>query len=132
VSCGVSFWSAGAIVRYLSPNFPVALVILAGCFYLTLNTALVSVVVSLVQGQKFNQVWRNCYDSVFPYFLAGIFLTGLLAGSLTDASAWRRTVILLPVMSLGHLYLAGRYRVAENQEYEQFEETQEERDLVGV
>ena len=131
VTCTVAFWSSGAIVRYLSPNFPVALVLLAGCVYLSLNTAMVSIVVGLVEGKKLSQVWRNCYDSVFPYFLAGTFLVGLLAGSMTDPSSWRRTVLLLPVMLLGHHYLVGRFRIVPFPKY-QLKETTEEETLVGV
>jgi len=131
VSYAISFWLASSIVRYLMPNFSVALVLLAGCFYLAVNTALVSMVVGLAEGRRLGQAWRNCYESVFPYFLAGILLTGLLTGSPAEVSAWSKTLILVPFMALAHFYVAGRQRVAAQPAYQQ-EESQEERELVEV
>ncbi|HMD41231.1 MAG TPA: hypothetical protein VKH15_18230 [Candidatus Acidoferrum sp.] len=129
ISCAASFWSAHAIVSYLSPNSPVGLVILAGCFYLSINTVLVSIVIGLVQGQSFQQVWQNCFDAVFPSFLVGILLTGLLAGSVTEIAAWRKSLLLLPAVVLGHLYLMSRHRSTADANYG-MEELREE-ELVG-
>jgi hypothetical protein len=131
ISCAVSFWSAHAIVGYLSPNSPVALVILAGCFYLSMNTALVSIVIGLVEKQNFQQVWQGCHDAVFPSFLVGILLTGLLAGSVTEISAVRKSLLLLPAVVLGHFYFLNRYRNSPDANYK-MEEFREEEELVGA
>jgi len=131
ISCAASFWSAHAIINYLSPGSSVALVILAGCFYLSLNTALVSIVIGLVEGQGFQQVWQDCYDAVFPGFLVGVLLTGLLAGSVAETVAWRKSLLLLPAVVLGHLYLLSRHRGMPVAKY-QMEELQQEEELVGT
>lgn len=131
VSCALSFWWSHGIVRYLSPGSAVALVLLAGCFYLSINTSLVSLVVGLVEGQKLRQVWENCYDCVFPCFLVGTLLTGLLAGSGAETSAWEKSIFLLPVMLLSHLYFLGRYRNAPQPEHRK-EDSMQEQDLLAV
>ncbi|HUL16717.1 MAG TPA: hypothetical protein VLV88_12020 [Terriglobales bacterium] len=130
VSVAVSFWASQAIINYLSPNSSVALVILGGCFYLLLDTALVSIVVGLVEGHNLRQVWQNCYDSVFPFFLIGIVLTGLLAGSMTEVRAWQKSMFLLPVIVLSYLYFLGRHDRALQPEYGLQESTEE--DLIAL
>jgi hypothetical protein len=131
VSASVSFWASHAITRYMSLNSPVALIILAGCFYLSLNTALVSIVIGLVEGRKFKQVWQDCYESVFPFFLVGIFFTGLLAGSLVEARPWQKSFFLIPLLLLSHLYFLGRYGRAPQPDFN-MEEFREEEELLAA
>ncbi|HTQ61488.1 MAG TPA: hypothetical protein VMI32_14775 [Candidatus Solibacter sp.] len=131
ISAAVSFWASHAIVRNLFSNSSLAIVILAGCFYMSINTILVSLVVGLVEGQKFQRVWQTCYDSVFPFFLVGTLVTGMLAGSLAGAKPWQKALFLLPVIVLSHLYFLGRHKRTVHADYLS-EEPGDEAELLAV
>jgi hypothetical protein len=85
-------------------NSPIALVILAGSLYLSLNTALVSTVIGLVDGKPVGQIGRICLESVVPYFMGGILFAGLVSGVFSRPRAWNGAITLLPVVVAGYLY----------------------------
>jgi len=89
-------------------NSPVALLILAGCIQLSLNTAMVSAVIGLVEGKPMAQVGRVCFERVFPSFIGGIAFAGLIGGSFSRANLWNGALALLPVVILGYLYALNR------------------------
>lgn len=86
----------------------VAGVILAGSVYFPLNSALVSTVIGLVEGQPVRQVARRCYESVFPYFMGGIIFAGLVSGAYTGSTAWKGALVLVPAVLLGYVYFSYR------------------------
>ena len=83
-------------------------VILAGCIYFPLDSALVAVVIGLVSGQSLGQIFSQCEAWVFPYFMAGIAFAALVAGGYNHASSWRGAVILIPAVTLAHVYFLNR------------------------
>ncbi|HEY6946878.1 MAG TPA: hypothetical protein VI431_17195 [Candidatus Acidoferrum sp.] len=85
-------------------EFPVACVILAGSIYLPVNSALVSVVIGLVEGQPLEQVCARCYAWVFPYFMVGIAFAGLVSGVYAPSAVWKGALVLLPTMVLTYVY----------------------------
>jgi hypothetical protein len=85
-------------------NSPVALVILAGSLYLSLNTAFVSTVIGLADGKPLGQVGRICLESVVPYFMAGIVFAGLVSGAFSRPTTWSGAITLLPIVVVGYLY----------------------------
>ena len=85
-----------------------ASMILAGCVYFPLNSALVSTVIGLVEGQPVRQVGRRCYESVFPYFMGGIIFAGLVSGAYTRSAAWKGALVLVPAVLLGYVYFSYR------------------------
>lgn len=85
-------------------NSPVALVILAGGLYLSLNAAFVSAVIGLVDGKPLVQVGRACLESVVPYFMGGIVFAGLVSDAFSRPRAWNGAIALLPIVVLGYLY----------------------------
>jgi len=89
-------------------NSPVALVIFAGCVYLSLNTAFVSAVIGLVEGKPVAQVASICYEGVLPYFMGGIIFAGLISGSFSRSTLWNGAMALLPVVILGYVYALNR------------------------
>jgi hypothetical protein len=94
-------------------NSPVALVILAGCLYFSLNTAMVSAVIGLVEGKPLVQVASMCYERVFPYFIGGVVFVGLISISFSRDLLWRGAIVLLPVVILGYMHtLAGNLRAS--------------------
>lgn len=87
----------------LASSSLMALLALGGCFYLVLNTGLVSVVVALAERKPLRQVWQHCYEWVFPYFLVGGSVTGLAAGSGRSAG-WTASLLPVPLMYLVYLF----------------------------
>lgn len=74
--------------------------ILGGSVYFPLNSALVSIVIGLVEGQPLKQVFRRCYVWVFPYFMLGIAFAGLVSGVYAPSAVWKGALVLLPTMVL--------------------------------
>src|SRR6266478_3583422 len=103
-----AFAASHFIVRPFGANNLVALVLLAGTFYLSMNTILVSIVVGLTEQQPISQVWQHCYEWVFPYFAFGIVVIGLMSGSFSTMTAWRSSLQAAPTMVLAYLYFLGR------------------------
>jgi hypothetical protein len=108
LSSAFAFAGSHLIVRPFDANNVVALVLLAGTFYLSMNTVLVSIVVGLTEQQPIRQVWQNCYEWVFPYFAFGIVIVGLMSGSFSTMTAWRSSLEVAPTMVLAYLYFLGR------------------------
>jgi hypothetical protein len=129
LSASASFALSHAIVTQMGISPAVPVVVLGGCFYTALNTTLVSLVVSLVEGQEFSEACQRCYEAVFPSFFAGITIAGLLSGSLLGTKAWHPSATLLPSTILGYLYLRAHNRRALRPELA-VQELEEE--LVGV
>ena len=108
LSSAFAFTAAHLVVRPFDNNSAVALVLLAGTFYLSMNTALVSIVVGLTEQQPIKQVCQRCYEWAFPYFVFGIVVTGLISGSFSTTTAWRSSLQVAPAMVLAYLYFLGR------------------------
>lgn len=87
---------------------PLVNVILAGSIYFPLNSALVSIVVGLVEDQPLKQACARCYEWVFPYFMVGIAFAGLVSGVYTPSAVWKGALVLLPTMVLSHVYFLNR------------------------
>jgi len=86
----------------------IAGVILAGCIYFPLNSALVATVIGLVSGQSFRKMYRNCYVWAFPYFFGGIAFAALVTIGFNHSASWRGAVILIPAVILAHVYFRNR------------------------
>ncbi len=108
LSSAFAFTASHLIVRPFDAKNVVALVLLAGTFYLSMNTVLVSIVVGLTEQQPIRQVWQHCYEWVFPYFAFGIVVIGLMSGSFSTMTAWRSSLQVAPAMVLAYLYFLGR------------------------
>lgn len=108
LSSALAFAVSHLMVRSLDANNVVALVLLAGTLYLSMNTVLVSIVVGLTEQQPVRQVWRHCYEWVFPYFAFGVLVTGLMSGSFPTTTAWKSSLQVVPAMVCAYLYFLGR------------------------
>jgi hypothetical protein len=108
LSASVSYQASHLLLGQSALNSPVALVILAGGLYLSLNTALVSTVIGLVDGKPMAQILGICYQNMVPSFMGGIAFVGLMSGAFSRPAAWRGAIVLLPVIVLGYLYSLSR------------------------
>lgn len=89
-------------------EFPVVCVILAGSIYLPVNSALVSMVIGLVEGQPLKPVCARCYEWVFPYFMIGIAFAGLVSGVYAPSTVWKGALVLFPTMVLTYVHFMNR------------------------
>ena len=108
LSASAAYQASHLLLGPSAVNSPVALVILAGSFYLPLNTALVSAVIGLVDGKPLAEVAGICYQNVFPSFIGGIVFAGLMSGTFSGPTVWRGAIVLLPVIVLAYLYSLSR------------------------
>jgi hypothetical protein len=107
ISTGICFliarvWLAGGMAQY-GP----AVLAVAACAFFVVNTALVSGVLSLLQGKPLGEVCSQWYVWSFPYYLIGVALVGLLPspGPALPGEAW---LILLPLLYLLHFFVGLR------------------------
>jgi hypothetical protein len=87
---------------------PIGTVILAGCIYFALNLALLAVVIGLASGQSFGQICGKGEAWVFPYFMGGITFAALASAAYNQSASWKALVILVPAITLTHVYLVNR------------------------
>ena len=80
--------------------------LLAGSIYFPLNSALVAVVLGLVSGESFRQIFARSERLVFPYFMCGFVFSALATSGYS--SSWKAAVILIPALTLAHLYFQNR------------------------
>jgi hypothetical protein len=104
LSASVAYQASHFLLGRSAVDSPVTLVILAGCLYLPLNTALIAAVVGLVDGRPVLQVARSCYEYVFPYFMSGIAFAGLVSGAFSRSTVWKGALLLMPIVILGYVY----------------------------
>ena len=86
----------------------VVCVILASSIYFPLNSALVSMVIGLVEGHPLKLVFDRCHQFAFPYFMVGIAFAGLVSGVYTPSAIWKGALFLLPTMVLTYVYFLNR------------------------
>lgn len=102
LSSGVSYQLSHLFVGANSVNLTVLLTV-AACLYFTLNTFLVSGVLSLVDQKPLMQVWQQCYLWSFPYYLAGAAIAGLVVAS-SRTMGWAASLLILPIMYLVYVF----------------------------
>jgi hypothetical protein len=83
-------------------NLSVLLAVAVSVYFL-LNTGMVSLVISLTEGQALTKVWQQCYLWSFPYYLAGSVLAAAIAIS-SRTIGWRPPMLMLPLMYLIYSY----------------------------
>lgn len=110
LSASFAFEFSRVLLGASASNSAVVFAVLAGSLYLPLNTALVSVVIGLVEGKSLVQVGRVCCECVFPYFMSGIVFAGLVSSTFPRSTVWNGAVALFPIVVLGYLYSQIRTR----------------------
>jgi len=132
LSATVAFESARLLLGSGSSISPLVFAILAGSLYLPLNTALISVVIGLVEGRPSMQVARTCYECVFPYFMGGLLFAGMVSGAFSRSTIWQGGVVLFPVAVLGYLYFMSRTPTLTPARFQSANLRAEDKELVGV
>jgi hypothetical protein len=111
VICSATAWASSTLLLRAGNSLsPAALVFVAGSFYLGLNTVLVSTVVALAENRNLKRVWQLCHEWVFPSFLGGIVLAGVVSGSFLHSAVWKAPLLLVPTIVFAHSYVVLRTR----------------------
>ena len=98
-SIAISFSISHAIEHRSSP----VQMVIAVCTFFVLNTGMVSLVLSLTEGQPVRKVWRQCYLWAFPYYLVGAAIAGAITMS-SRTVGWRSSLLMLPLMYMVYSY----------------------------
>jgi hypothetical protein len=108
VCTAAAFWASHTLPGFVGSNSRVAMMAVATCVYVVLNTGLVSLVICLAEGQTLRQIWSQCYEWTFPYFVVGAAVAGLAsaAGHGTNFG-----VTLLVVQAMYFVYVYYRLRI---------------------
>jgi hypothetical protein len=103
VCSAAAFWAAHALPALLGSSSAAAMMTVGACVYVVLNTGMVSLVISLAEGQSLKQLWPQCYEWTFPYFLVGAAVAGL-ASAVGQGSNFGLTLLVVPAMYFVYVY----------------------------
>ena len=98
-----SGWLSHKILLLTRTTSPFVLLAIAAFLFLLLNTALVSVVVSLTEEKPLRKEWVQCFYWSFPYFFAGT-LAAAAVTALSRSSGWPSGLLVLPLIYLCHFW----------------------------
>lgn len=107
VCSAAAFWAAHALPAMLGSSSAAAMMTVGACVYVVLNTGMVSLVVSLAEGQSLKQLWPQCYEWTFPYFLVGAAVAGL-ASAVGQGSNFGLALLVVPAMYFVYVYYRMR------------------------
>src|SRR5256885_18249 len=103
VCTAAAFWAAHGALAMLALNSLAAMMVVGGCVYVVLNTGLVSLIIASAEGRPLRELWSNCYEWTFPYFLVGAAVAGL-ASAASHGTGPGVTLLVVPVMYFVHVY----------------------------
>jgi hypothetical protein len=107
VCTATAFWASRALPAFLGSSSAAAMMTVGACVYVVLNTGLVSLVISLAEGQSLKHIWPQCYEWTFPYFLVGAAVAGL-ASAAGQGSSFGVTLLVVPAMYFVYVYYRMR------------------------
>jgi len=104
ISVGACFFLARVCLASGMTHYLPAVVAMVACVHFLINTAVVSGVLSLLQGKRLAEVCSQWYVWSFPYYLIGVAMVGLFPspGRAVPGEAW---LVLLPLVYLVHFFL---------------------------
>lgn len=103
VCSAAAFSASHGALAILGVNSLAAMMVVGTCVYVVLNTGLVSLVISLAEGQSLKQLWPSCYEWTFPYFLVGAAVAGL-ASATGQGTNMGIPLLVVPVMYFVYVY----------------------------
>ena len=103
VCTAAAFWASHALPAKLGSSSAAAVITVGACVYVVLNTGMVSLVIALAEGQSLKQLWPQCYEWTFPYFLVGAAVAGL-ASAAGQGNNFGVTFLVVPAMYFVYVY----------------------------
>jgi hypothetical protein len=107
VCTAAAFWASHALPALAGSNSAAATMVVGAGVYVVLNTGMVALVISLAEGQSLKQIWPQCYEWTFPYFLVGAAIAGL-ASAAGQGSNLGVTLLVVPAMYFVYVYYRMR------------------------
>jgi hypothetical protein len=107
VCTAAAFWASHALPAAIGSSSAAAMMTVGACIYVVLNTGMVSLVISLAEGQSLKHIWPQCYEWTFPYFLVGAAVAGL-ASAAGQGSNFGVTLLVVPAMYFVYVYYRMR------------------------
>ena len=107
VCTGAAFWAAHTLPGLVGSTSSIAMMAVGSCMYVVLDTGMVSLVVSLAEGHTLNQIWSQCYEWTFPYFLVGAMVAGV-ASAAGQGVSFGGTLLVMPAMYFVYIYYRMR------------------------
>jgi hypothetical protein len=107
VCTAAAFWAAHTLPGFMGSSSMVAMMSVGASVYTVLNTGLVSLVICLAEGQSLRQIWSQCYEWTFPYFVVGAAVAGL-TNAASGGNNFGVTLLVAPVMYLVYVYYRMR------------------------
>lgn len=107
VCAAAAFMAAHTLPGLVGSTSTVAMMAVGSCVYVILNTGMVSLVVSLAEGHTLNQIWSQCYEWTFPYFVVGALVAGL-ANATGQGINFGGTLLVVPSMYFVYVYYRMR------------------------
>lgn len=99
----ISGWMSHKLLLLTHTSSILVLLAIAAFLFLVLNTALVSVVVSLTEQKPLMSEWLKCFYWSFPYFFAGTLAAGSVS-ALGRSGGWPSGLLVLPLIYLCHVW----------------------------
>ncbi|HLG96330.1 MAG TPA: hypothetical protein VKX49_08460 [Bryobacteraceae bacterium] len=93
----ISIAAAFAATAELKTQALAAALVVASIVFFAVNSALVSVVIALVNRQGPMQVWRNCHRWAFPYYVVGAGLA-IAITAYGRSHSWALSFTMLPLL----------------------------------
>ena len=107
ICTAAAFWAAHTLPAYVGASSTVAMMAVGASVYTVLNTGLVSLVICLAEGQSMRQIWSQCYEWTFPYFVVGAAVAGLASGA-GHGTNFGVTLLVIPMMYFVYVYYRMR------------------------
>ena len=108
VSAGVAYKVSHLLITEVGVGSTIACIVLAGSLYFPVNSALVSMVIAMVERRPVKPLFLRCCQWSFLYFMGGILFSGLMSGAYERSSMWKAALALVPAVTLAHLYFLNQ------------------------
>ena len=104
ISASACFFLARVCLASGMTRYQPAVIAVVACVHFLINTAVVSGVLSLLEGKRLSEICGRWYFWSFPYYLIGVTLVALAPapGLAAPGEAW---LVLLPLVYLVHFFL---------------------------
>ncbi len=111
VCTAAAFWTSHSALAMVGFNSLAAVMVVGACVYVSLNTGLVSLVISLAEGRSLRDIWTSCYEWTFPYFLVGSAVAGLGSAASYGTKGVNLGVTLLVIPTMYFVYVYYRMHI---------------------
>lgn len=103
ISIAVAYGGSHRLLGDASGESVALLLLVATTLLLVVNITLVAGVLALTEPAPFAATWQRCYALVFPYFVVGATLAGVLSLS-SHTIGWQHSLLVVPSAYLLHVF----------------------------